>query len=167
MRSVSHPSATPSWYNPPVTRREPSDAEWELIEPFLPIGRYGPFRSACTKSSRAPSLGSALVANGAKSLRSSGPGRRSTATSPSGATSACSPGRWRGGRRDRAARPGRHVPDQPGLRGGPRTSRSGWDGGGTGGPGGAGRGRGAEEAEEGATKTGLIIPETVDSPICE
>lgn len=42
MRSVSDPSATPSWYNPPVTRREPSDAEWELIEPFLPIGRYGP-----------------------------------------------------------------------------------------------------------------------------
>jgi transposase len=26
-----------------VTRRELSDGEWELIEPFLPIGRYGPF----------------------------------------------------------------------------------------------------------------------------
>jgi transposase len=26
-----------------VTRRELSDDEWELIEPFLPIGRYGPF----------------------------------------------------------------------------------------------------------------------------
>lgn len=26
-----------------MTRRELSDREWELIEPFLPIGRYGPF----------------------------------------------------------------------------------------------------------------------------
>jgi transposase len=26
-----------------VTRRELNDGEWELIEPFLPIGRYGPF----------------------------------------------------------------------------------------------------------------------------
>ena len=26
-----------------MTRRELSDDEWELIEPFLPIGRYGPF----------------------------------------------------------------------------------------------------------------------------
>jgi transposase len=26
-----------------VTRRELSDDEWELIEPFLPTGRYGPF----------------------------------------------------------------------------------------------------------------------------
>jgi transposase len=26
-----------------VTRRELSDSEWELVEPFLPIGRYGPF----------------------------------------------------------------------------------------------------------------------------
>lgn len=26
-----------------MTRRELSDGEWELIEPFLPIGRYGPF----------------------------------------------------------------------------------------------------------------------------
>jgi len=26
-----------------VTRRELSDSEWALIEPFLPIGRYGPY----------------------------------------------------------------------------------------------------------------------------
>jgi transposase len=26
-----------------VTRRELSDSEWELVEPFLPIGRYGPY----------------------------------------------------------------------------------------------------------------------------
>lgn len=26
-----------------MTRRELSGDEWELIEPFLPIGRYGPF----------------------------------------------------------------------------------------------------------------------------
>jgi transposase len=26
-----------------VTRRELSDDEWELMEPFLPIGHYGPF----------------------------------------------------------------------------------------------------------------------------
>jgi transposase len=26
-----------------VRRRELSDDEWELIEPFLPVGRYGPF----------------------------------------------------------------------------------------------------------------------------
>lgn len=26
-----------------MTRRELSDGEWELVEPFLPIGRYGPY----------------------------------------------------------------------------------------------------------------------------
>ena len=26
-----------------MTRRELSDSEWELVEPFLPIGRYGPY----------------------------------------------------------------------------------------------------------------------------
>ncbi len=26
-----------------MTRRELSDSEWALIEPFLPIGRYGPY----------------------------------------------------------------------------------------------------------------------------
>jgi transposase len=26
-----------------VTRRELSDSEWELVEPFLPIGRFGPY----------------------------------------------------------------------------------------------------------------------------
>jgi transposase len=26
-----------------VTRRELSDGEWKLIEPFLPIGQYGPY----------------------------------------------------------------------------------------------------------------------------
>jgi transposase len=26
-----------------VTRRELNDSEWELVEPFLPVGRYGPY----------------------------------------------------------------------------------------------------------------------------
>ncbi len=26
-----------------MTRRELSDSEWELVEPFLPIGRFGPY----------------------------------------------------------------------------------------------------------------------------
>lgn len=26
-----------------MTRRELSDSEWELIDPFLPVGRYGPY----------------------------------------------------------------------------------------------------------------------------
>lgn len=26
-----------------MTRRELNDSEWELVEPFLPVGRYGPY----------------------------------------------------------------------------------------------------------------------------
>jgi transposase len=26
-----------------VTRRELNDSEWELVEPFLPVGRHGPY----------------------------------------------------------------------------------------------------------------------------
>lgn len=33
----------PVWYNAGVARKELKDGEWELIEPFLPIGRFGPY----------------------------------------------------------------------------------------------------------------------------
>ncbi|REK90163.1 transposase [Streptomyces inhibens] len=71
-----------------MTRRGLSDSEWELVEPFLPSGRCGPYpqrlREQFEGVIRRFRTGSQWRASGGRCPWSSGPGRRSTAASSTG-----------------------------------------------------------------------------------
>ncbi|GFE19533.1 hypothetical protein Sgleb_75800 [Streptomyces glebosus] len=69
-----------------MTRRQLTDGQWKFIEPYLPIGRYGPYPERLREQFEGVIWRFAPVPSGGRCLPSSGPGPPSTDASASGGT---------------------------------------------------------------------------------
>ncbi|GGW65492.1 hypothetical protein GCM10010381_58190 [Streptomyces xantholiticus] len=78
-----------------MTRRKLTDEQWKLIEPFLPMGEYGPYPERLREQFEGVIRGFRTSSQWREIRASSARGRRSTAASGSGGTPASSPRCWK------------------------------------------------------------------------
>ncbi|GAA3368150.1 hypothetical protein GCM10020367_05330 [Streptomyces sannanensis] len=78
-----------------MTRRQLTDEQWKFIEPYLPIGSFGPYPERLRQQFEGMIWRFRSGAQWRELPAEFGPGRPSAAVSESGGTPASSPPRWK------------------------------------------------------------------------